>query len=290
MVRQFDSVLTRVRPFFQPLLQRDPSGLSWLGVLLQMGEANPYFSQKLAAECGPLLDQTVRLRQRPDRALRNFGISRVPLEDCFERRLPPPQAFLRWLIQNPQRMVWPKDAVSPNAAQQRRRQLFGFHGMDSAQEAQRQAIAELDRVGAAGSNGKWWAFEGFTQVDCLLETANLLLLVEGKRTEPLSAATRWFPQRNQVLRNLEVAEAAAGQKGKQYAVVLMAEDYLSALSLQAMEQSLPHLPPRRRAELAGHYLGCITWSQATLRLFFPHTIEEAAQRLRRQTAALAAGA
>ena len=48
--------------------------------------------------------------------------------------------------------------------------------------------------GANGSRRQWSAFEGFTHVDARFETSECLLLVEGKRTEAVSASTRWFGQ------------------------------------------------------------------------------------------------
>jgi hypothetical protein len=39
---------------------------------------------------------------------------------------------------------------------------------------------------------------GHTEVDCWLETERLLLFVEGKRSESLSASTHWYPKRNQL--------------------------------------------------------------------------------------------
>jgi hypothetical protein len=279
MGNQYHSSITRVRPFFQPLLRRDPQGLSWLPDLLRMTHANPYLADELADNAGPLLDWVARPRMRPDRALRLHGIPSVELQDCFEYRLPPPPAFLRWLIEKPHALLWPRDDEMSGLPQRRREELFGHHGFAKQKAAQAEALTELERAGAAGSNGKWWAFEGFTRVDCLLETPTLVLLIEGKRTEPLAQATRWFPQRNQVVRNLEVARTVAGEHNKNYAVILLAEDYLEALALESGEQSLPHLPLKARAEIMSHYLGCISWSHALAQMYFPQTVAQAARRL-----------
>lgn len=280
MGRRFDSAITRVRPFFQSLLRRDPSGVSWLPALLRLGQANPHFGQTLARHCGPLLDWVSRRHPRSDRALRCFGIPSVELEQCFEYRLPPTQAFLRWLIEHPSLLTWPRDEEMSAKMRLPREELLGRHGQQRAAAAKSLALTELERTGAAASNGKWWAFEGFTQVDCLLETQTLMLLVEGKRTEPVASSTRWLPQRNQLLRTLEVAAAVAHERGKEFAVVLMAEEYVSSITFNAMLSSLPHLSAAQRSELTDHYLGCVTWSQALSQMFFPHTVEEAALRIR----------
>jgi hypothetical protein len=283
MAQNFDSSITRLRPFFQPLLRRDPSGLSWLPALLRMGQANPAFARDIAHNCGPLLPWVPRLRNRPDRALRTFGIESVELEACFEYRLAPPREFLEFLITHPHLLNWPRDDDPAGPHQRRREELMGHHGFAPARAAAAEARAELARVGPAGSNGKWWAFEGFTHVDCLLETPTLIVLIEGKRTEKLSASTRWFPQRNQLLRSLEVARAVARQRGKEFAVILLAEEFMDAMSIEEIFGSLPHLTPRHRSELLDRYLGCVTWRQALAEIFFPNTVEEAALRLRQRS-------
>ena len=280
MALQFHSGITRLRPLFQPLLRGDPSGLSWLPALLRLSWANPDLGRRLADECGPLLDWVSQRRPRPDRALRMHGIASVELEECFEYRLPPPAAFLRWLIEHPDRMVWPPEAQMSETARQRRREIFGLEGLPSQDKAKHDAISELNKSGAIGSNGKWWAFEGFTRVDCLLETEQFILLIEGKRAEPFSPSTAWYPRRNQVLRNLDVARQAALERNKDYAVLLMAEDHMDPITADGIELSLPHLSERQCHAALKHYLGCITWSQALARVSFPHTVEEAAQLIR----------
>jgi hypothetical protein len=113
------------------------------------------------------------------------------------------------------------------------------------------------------SRRKWWAFEGFTSVDCLLETENYLLLIEGKRTERLSKSTNWFPKRNQVDRDVEVARALAN--GKDFGVIVCAEMPVE-LDEEVWAESLPHSLDSDRAELKRHYLGCVIWSAIVDRL------------------------
>jgi hypothetical protein len=96
-----------------------------------------------------------------------------------------------------------------------------------------------------------------TQVDCYLETSNLVLLIEGKRTETLSAKTDWYPLRNQLIRNLEVAQEIAGTKN--FAVLVIAESDIGQIHPKVVQQSLPHFNPAEREALLQHYLGCILW-------------------------------
>ena len=195
---------------------------------------------------------------RPERAALVGNI-----RNAFEAEVPPSAAFLRWLVEHPDQLVWPKTAsghkrvYSPSTQQNRERLLSGEPG------ARIRALKELEAVGALGSRRRWWAFEGFTSVDCLLETKSLVLLIEGKRTELISNSTDWFPGRNQVIRNLEVAQVLAG--GRNFAVLVCAEAP-AELPEEAWTKSLPHLSASEIDELKRHYLGCATWPNLAAQL------------------------
>ena len=62
-----------------------------------------------------------------------------------------------------------------------RARLVGKHGADFQTRVQAQAQHLIEKEGAVKSRRKWWSFEGFTSVDCWLETNNYILLIEGKR-------------------------------------------------------------------------------------------------------------
>jgi hypothetical protein len=126
-------------------------------------------------------------------------------------------------------------------------------------EAMTEGLHQLAVIGAKKSAHRWWAFEGSTKVDCFIETDKVRIYVEGKRTEPLSSATAWFPLRNQFVRNLEAAHEHAA--GKNFACVVMSESPIEVTSDQIAE-GLPHLTPDEREKLLRHYLGNITWSKA----------------------------
>jgi len=201
---------------FQRLLRRDPTGRSWLPQLIGCAPNQSAVAPLLARDTGALDPALSTIRSYPDRILRRYGLKTIPLEMCFEHPLPPPGAFLRWLIQNPSQMTWPPSKGAERRfgvdTQARREALFGRRGPESAATAQADALRELDRLGAPGSRRAWWAFEGYTEVDCYLETPQLVLVIEGKRTEALSASTEWFPQRSQLIRNLEVARDIADNR------------------------------------------------------------------------------
>jgi hypothetical protein len=204
------------------------------------------------------------------------------LPRAFEFPIQPPAAFLRWLLLHPEKMTVADAATfgtsTKSDAREMRRKLFSTDsGLRSA--AQATALAELDRLGAAGSARKWWAFEGFTYVDCCLATDTLLLLVEGKRTEPVSSSTRWFGQRNQLWRNAEVAsELAAGRAFGLLVAVEDGEEEIVRAAAQTMDRSLPHLSAAACDELSRHFLGAVTWAQIVTEFDLPtRLLREAAE-------------
>jgi len=255
----YDSSITRVWPVFQTLIHKDPSGNSWFSNILKLADDKSQSSIQLIMDFTPLLPEILQKREIGPRVLKYYGLNSIEMESCFEKTIPPADGFLRWLILNPDRMTWPrrgKQTYSSNA-QIKREQLFGRHGNEAVKTAQLEALGELERLGAQRSHGKWWSFEGITQVDCFLETENFILLVEGKRTESLSSKTDWYPHRNQLIRNLEVAQEISGRKS--FAVLVIAEDEIGEIPEDVIQQSLPHFTKPECDALMQHYLGCILW-------------------------------
>ena len=88
-------------------------------------------------------------------------------------------------------------------------------------------------------------------------TRQLVLFIEGKRTEALSESTEWFPDRNQLVRNLEAVGEVAGDRAS--GVLLVGEELLPELESEAYDRSLPHLGASERAAVRTRYLGQTTW-------------------------------
>ena len=106
--------------------------------------------------------------------------------------------------------------------------------------------------------------------NALLDQA--VVLIEGKRTEALSPATRWFAVRSQLWRNVEAAQQLAS--GKSFGVILAVEsDADGRAALVGAEASLvtsyPHLGEGERTELALHFLGFVTWPAIVARFGLP---------------------
>ncbi len=254
----FNSSRTRVRPVFGDLLRRDPTGRRWLSSLLQLAPRNTALAQALAQRATALDGACLASRE-----VQVPGDGPEVLPGCFERTLPPPGALLKWCLDNPDRLARPlrrgEHEVKP-LGPKHRAALLGPAG-PARDAAQRLGLAELSRLGPEGSRRAWWAFEGFTSVDCALETPELLLLIEGKRFEPVSSAGSWIPDRNQISRNLEVASDYAAQTGKQFAVLLIGPDNCQAPEDETLTKGWPHPDVPAQNRLLDHFLGAVSWRQ-----------------------------
>jgi hypothetical protein len=246
---QYDSSLTRVQPFFTALFTRDPSGRSWLSKLLA---ATPNGVRAL----GDLVDAPGSLES----AIAVPGASGVLA--CFEYPAVAPPSLLAWFIDHPESLVWPKEAKLSAETTRLRRALLYDDPRGSRIKAQERAREPL--ATRSPFSREWWRFEGVTRLDCVLITDRLVVTVEGKRTEPLSPATEWYPARSQLVRNLEAAKQIAA--GRRWASMLLSENHLPEGSVAVLDQTLaestPHLGTVERDELRTAYLGNLTWREA----------------------------
>ena len=106
-------------------------------------------------------------------------------------------------------------------------------------------------------------------IDCALFTENATVFIEGKRTEPdLTDSTKWHPDRNQVVRNLDCLRVESDRAAEWY-VLLVVEEGTSAADqaidldndIKAFEASLPQLSRGELADIRQHYLGYTTWQE-----------------------------
>lgn len=230
-----DSSKTRVQPFFEKIF--DAKNADWIVSLLNA------FESGLARSMSE-----------------NAGIPKYDtIDKYFERKLAPPERFLEWLILNPSKLKWPEGTKYGDDTRKKREDLIKN---DTA--IQREALQNLKQYGAEQSYKKWWAFEGFTSVDCLIETDKILLAVEGKRTEKgPSESVSWYPQRNQLIRNLETLQQYA--QGRIFAVVMIDEKGNYQFDDADIKSSLPHFTEEERKELISHFLGAFTWKEVCLK-------------------------
>lgn len=247
----YDSSLTRVQPFFEALVEMDPTGSAWLPALLACVTHVPEHLVGVLEQPGELISALL-LPPAKGSAKRA----------CYEAPAAPSKALLRWYVEHPQVLVWPASANRDSADTKKWRKALIEDlppGRDAATE---RALAAID-ANATSVKG-WWRFEGVTRLDFLLATDRLVVTVEGKRTEGLSPATKWYPQRSQVVRNLEAAKGHA--RGRAWASIVMSEHKIPEASWDAVAASLdlsaPHLNDSERAELQAGYLGNLTWEDA----------------------------
>ena len=244
----YDSSITRVRPFFGALITRDRTGESWLGRLLAATpRGDAVFGERLGEPA--TLDPTLT------------AVASNDLLGCFEFGVAPPRSLLAWYVEHPDQLLWPKGKTYSEETVRMRKALL-YDSAPGRADAQRQA-RELVEMQSPAKRG-WWRFEGVSMIDCVLMTDQLVLTIEGKRTEPLSATTDWYPKRSQLVRNLEAAKQLA--HGRAWASLLVSEIPVpegSDAGLDALlPASAPHLDPASRRDLHAHYLGNITWQQA----------------------------
>ena len=131
-----NSSLTRVRPIFKALINRDETGLSWFSKILGLSTENLNLVVRLSEDSSKLSRETTEKRKYQDRVLREYGVPDIELEACFEKPFPPPRRFLRWLIENPERMIWRESSFGKETLEKRGR-LFGKFGPALAQGPKR---------------------------------------------------------------------------------------------------------------------------------------------------------
>lgn len=251
-----NSSLTRVRPFFDQLIIRDPTGEQWLAEIAA-GDSNLDIVAGGSQEFGVLDRELLGGKHHKDNRL---GV-KVWMRRCFEHPLPPTRALLEFCLRHPDGLKWPErgghldEDMGPETL--RMRKALVFDEPPGRAVAQKQGLELLEGLGPEKAARQWWAFEGPTEVDCLLRARNYTLLVEGKRTEDLSEKTRWLPGRNQLARNLEAA-AQITRAG----VLLAVEERNERLDVDAViQQGCPHLDSAQQAVLRERFLGQVTWRE-----------------------------
>lgn len=243
--------LTAVEPFFTTLLRRDASGASWLPALLA---ATPYGTDRLdeLAQAPGWLQTQLAVRGASGRLA------------CFEYPAAASRRLLAWYIDHPDRLTWPADAevnVSTETVRLRR-VLIDDDPPGARPRAQERAHDLLAR--SSGLTPAWWRFEELTKLDCVLITERLVVTIQVQRGNGLLPATPWYPQRPQLVRNLEAARHLAD--GKRFASLVLSRRPLTEAADEQLERALPeaapHLDQLERRELHDAYLGNLTWDGA----------------------------
>jgi len=240
----YDSSRTRVAPVFGRLQCLDPSGKLWLQGLLEMANT--------------------RKLPRPD-----AGSSRLRVAKWWPReaKLAAPPGLLRWLLENAEE---PRNA----AAWGRRPEVMANRRRVVDRDADTLAGALRSLQERRPSTRAWYVLEGPSQPDVFLDTADCVVVIEGKRSEPdLATSTAWMPVRHQMLRHLDAAwEHRQGRRIYGLFIVDKEEGAASAepssawhqaveatISEEVLKGSLPHRSPEERVQIASALLGATTW-------------------------------
>jgi hypothetical protein len=239
----------RTEAFFSELIGRDPSGRSWLSALLQATPGGE--SLGALAEDPGWLDIPLAVPGASGRLA------------CLDFRAPPAREWLLWMVGHPQRLLWPEGMAMTPETERLRRVLFEDDPPGTRLGAQERA-REL-ALSTSPNVTAWWRLEEIAELDCVLSTDRLVVVVEGRPLADLTPVTGWYPARTPIVRALEAARRLATDSQRWCSLVL-ADPVLSEADTDAVAASLgvsaPHLGTEDQALLRSAYLGAITWDAA----------------------------
>jgi hypothetical protein len=237
---KYDSSITRVSPVFDRLYQMDKTGLTWLPKLLKLPEIPNHPSPEFE-DTSSIIEARWENNEKP---------------------LSAPRSLVRWLIQN----LFPPDRSNQkeNEITKKKRQALKQKDPKVIQEALK-LLEQTDLPERA-----WYILEGPSQPDVYLETGNMIVVIEGKRTEPIpTTTTKWMPARHQMLRHIDCSWEIKGSKrvcgffivegdGRADAYEVP-EQWTTAsnetISEVALRRSLPHRKPEEVSEWPNPFLG-----------------------------------
>lgn len=180
----------------------------------------------------------------------------------FEPALTPPVSLLSWLIRN-----LPKQPLS-KASDITFEKRLALYNRDPA------TIEEaLTKLRAGNTNSAWHIFEGPTVPDAVIETENMVIVIEGKRTETPSCGTEWMPGRHQMWRHLDAAWEIRGHRSV-YGLMIVDESNFSLwarygrelYSRKTMAESFPHRSRIERRQIISTFAGVVTWQTVCVSL------------------------
>jgi hypothetical protein len=238
-----DSSKTRVAPVFNILYAIDKTGKSWLPQFLRL----------------PTGGHNIRVNPNWDFTIEDRGWG------SQEKKLEPPVSLLSWLIRHPRMPIDGKLSEDPLKAQKRRELI---EGRDTRL---REALSLLK------DNPKredWHIFEGNTQPDVFIQTPDIVIVIEGKRTESgATKDTKWMPGRHQIWRHIDCAWEIKGKR-EVFGFLIVEGDDLSCdvpgnwiretgatMNSEALALSLPHRGPEEQRMIHQCFIGVTTWQK-----------------------------
>lgn len=239
----YNSSKTRVAPVFSKITSHP----TWLRRLLSLAIEGHLEYPGVPADCG--------------------SISKVCYDSADRLKKEEPLDSLLGLLESmirefPQEM---KPSIKGDSETAQKRRRLAEKDEDTINEGL-QALEESKYARKA-----WYVLEGPTFPDVYIETDELLVVIEGKRTEGgITRKTSWMPVRHQMLRHMDGAWERKGSRRLIGLFIVEGEEdgKLSAhwskecretISHDALIKSLPHRTPEERYHIAACYAGVMTW-------------------------------
>jgi hypothetical protein len=245
-----DATQSQVVSLIAPLFARDPGGRSWLAQLL--------------AACPRSRDRLAEIVEDP-------GWLEIPLAvetttgllGCFSYPSAADRQLLRWYIDHPEQLTAPRSDrdASPEMRVLRRALL---HDDPPGSRARAQDRAHDLQRSSTPRSATWWRFEEPGRLDCVLLTERVVVSITAPDERGgLAPATPWYPQRSELVRDLESAWRLAG--GRAWAGMLISDvappPELDPGNAATVAAGTPHLDAAARADVADAYLGRLTPAQ-----------------------------
>jgi hypothetical protein len=236
-----DSSKTRVEPVFDLLFAKYRRGADWLPQLLRL----------------PVGGHGIRINPHWDFTIEDKGWG------DREKRLDPPVSLLSWLVRQPRMPHDGKLSEDPVKAHKRRELIEGS-------DARMREALSLLRNNPSGED--WHIFEGITQPDVFIQTPDLMIVIEGKRTErETTKNTKWMSGRHQIWRHIDCAWEIKGKR-EVFGFLIVEGDALNdgvpahwmdeaeiTMSQEAIASGLPHRGPEEQEGIRRSFIGVTTW-------------------------------
>jgi len=231
---QYNSSLTRVAPVFDAISRQS----NWVARLLELPRHGIASPRIIAGDLSPVPRGC------------HWGES--------EKGLLPPVSLLSWLVRN---FKGPVQGESDTV---------GFRRKLADGDPATIEMARLALRTAKEDRG-WWIFEGPTYPDAYVVTPDLLLVVEGKRTESgTTTSTTWMSSRHQIWRHIDAAWEIRGLREVAGLLIVegdsagevpakWVEAALDAGSPSALHGSFPHRSAEEVKAISESFRGVTTW-------------------------------
>lgn len=172
------------------------------------------------------------------------------------------------MVTNPEQLKPPKSADKQGPTTRMKRKAL----LDVDPTVQTEALALLAK-GKDIPAQAWYVLEGRSRPDVYIETADAIIVIEGKRTEPTATTkTNWLRGRDQMLRHIDCAFEVRGTRRVYGFLIVEGKDdgrvpkkwrevCADTVSTKTLDTSLPHRSPDERRAIADAFLGATTWHQ-----------------------------